>query len=111
MNQFEMLMYHAYTQEGGVVGAADLNIPAPDPDTSAVGFVKAEEDGHEGGLSRAVFPQKRVDFPLLHLEPDLVVGDNSGKYLGNIKHLNGGIGHPLLLLPIPDLLMRRPENH
>ena len=103
-------MNHADPQRRGVVGVVDLHDLAVLADLARLGLVQTEQHTHQGGLSGAVLAQKRVDLALLQLKRDVVVGLDSGEFLGNMEHFDDilHICHDLTCFrPVIPLLYRR----
>ena len=57
-HQVIVLVHHAHTGGQGIGAAANLCGPAVDADAARIGIVDPEENVHQGGLARPVFPQK-----------------------------------------------------
>ena len=81
-------MHHADAQRGGVVGIVDLHHLTVFLDFARLRLIQTEQHAHQGGFACAVLPQEGVDFPSSELECDIVVGDDTGEFLGNVKHFN-----------------------
>jgi hypothetical protein len=88
MYQFKMLMHHADTQGIGIQGAFHFDFLPLYFDHALLRLVKSEENAHEGGLSRAVFSQQRVDLTLFQLNRNIIIGNDSRKLLCDVKHFN-----------------------
>ena len=87
-SELEVLVHHADAQTVGVVGVVDLDDLAVLLDDALLRLVKAEEHAHQGRFACAVFAEQRVDLALSELQSDIIVGDNTGESLGDIKHLD-----------------------
>ena len=87
-HQLEMLVNHADPQIIGVIGVVDLDFNAVFLDGAFFRLIKAEQHAHERALSRSVFTEQRVDFSFLQLERDIIVGDDTGELLRDVKHLD-----------------------
>ena len=51
-------------------------------------LVQAEQHAHQRGFARAVFAQQCMDLSSAQLQRDVVVGDDAGELLGDVKHLD-----------------------
>ena len=106
LHQLEVLVDHADAQGVGIVGVVDLHLFSVLADLTLLRLIQPEEHAHQGGLSRAVLPQKGVNLPLFQLERNVVVGDDARKALCDVQHLDHVLGHTLsllLLYPAPPL--------
>ena len=83
-----MLMHHTNAQGRGIVGVLDGHWFSILADLSSIWLIHPKEDRHQRRLPCAVFPQQRMDLPFPQLECDVVIGPNSRKLLGDVKHLN-----------------------
>ena len=87
-----MLMHHADVEGCGVIGIVDLNNLAVFLDDARFRLIKAEQNAHQRGFSRAVFSQQGVDFAPAKLERDVVIGHNAGEFFPDVEHFNNVIG-------------------
>ena len=88
LHQLKVLVHHADVQGGCIVGAVDLNnLPVLFDDT---GFrlIQAKQNAHQGGFSRAVFAQQGMNLAPAKLERYVIIGFDSGEFLGDVQHLN-----------------------
>ena len=83
-----MLMHHPNVQRRGVIGIADLDHLAVFLDHAFFRLVKAEQNAHQSGLSRAVLAQQRMNLSGPQLQGDVVVGLDPGENLGDVQHLD-----------------------
>jgi hypothetical protein len=88
MYQFEMLMYHADAQRVGIQRPGNLFFFSSDFNDA-----RFEQHAHERRFPCAVFAEKGVNLTLFQLQSDVVVGDDAGKFLRNIQHLDNIIIH------------------
>ena len=86
-DEHKFLVDHANAQRNGILRAVDHNRLAIDQDFTFIPLVETIEDLHQGTLSRAILAQQRVDFPWLHRQVNLIVGQDAGKALGNLLHV------------------------
>ena len=93
MYQLKMLVYHADAQGIGIQGAFNLHFLSPDFNHTLFRLVQPEQHAHQRGLTCSVLSQQGVDFPLLKLKGNIVVGYNTGKFLCDAQHLNNIIIH------------------
>ena len=88
LDQLEVLVHHADAKIVGVVRVLDLDLLAVLLDGALLGLIQAEQYAHQGGLASAVLTQQGVDLALFQLERDIVVGDDAGESLRDVKHLD-----------------------
>ena len=88
-HELEVLVHHAHAQPDGVVGGADGDLLAVQPDLACFGLIQAGQRVHQGGLAGAVFAQQRVDLAGSYLEVDRVVGQHAGELLRDAAHFDG----------------------
>ena len=88
LHQFEVLMHHADAKVVGVVGVFDLDLPAVLFDDALLCLIQTEKNAHQSRFAGAVFTQQGVNFALLQLQGDIVVGNDAGEFFGNVKHFN-----------------------
>ena len=88
IHELEMLMHHADAQRVRVVRVFDMDDLSVFADFAFFRLIHAKEHAHQSGFARAVFAQQRVDLALFELQGNIVVGDNSRKFLGNVQHFN-----------------------
>ncbi len=89
--QFKMLVYHTDIQFCGVIGRLNLYLFTTDDDLAFVWLIHTEKHAHQGGFTGAVFPKECVDFAFFDLDGYIVVGNDAGKTLGDVIHLNNVI--------------------
>ena len=81
--------YHHADAEGvGIVGIVDLDFLAVFFDDALLGLIQTEQNAHQGGFACAVLTQQGVDLAPFQLQGDVVVGDDAGKALRDVKHLD-----------------------
>ena len=88
LDQFEVLMHHAYAQCVGVVRVVDLDLLPVFLDNTLFRLVQAEQHTHQGGFTGAVFAQQGMDLALAQLQGDIVVGFDTGEFLGDVQHFD-----------------------
>ena len=93
LHQFKVLVHHADAQGIGVVGVVDLHFLAVLMDLAFLRLVQTEQHAHQGGLTGTVFTQQGMDLTLAKLQGDIVVGDDTGKPLGDVQHFHCVICH------------------
>ena len=82
-----MLVHHTDSLVDGINGIMDGYGGAVKDDFPFVRFFQTEQHLHQGGLTRAVFPCQRMDFPLSEGEIHMIVGHKSGRVnLCDIPH-------------------------
>ena len=81
-------MHHPDAQRGGVVGIVDPHDLTVFLDLPRFRLIQAEQHAHQGRFARAVLAQKRVDLPSPQLEGDIIIGDDTGKFFGDMEHLD-----------------------
>ena len=72
----------------GIVGVPDLDHLTVLFNDTLFRLVKAEQDAHQGGFSRTVFAQQRMDLAPLQLKGNVVVRHYAGKFFSDIEHFN-----------------------
>jgi hypothetical protein len=80
-HEHEVLVDHADARGdrlGRVTERPDLLV---DDDLALVGPVEAREDVHEGGLARPVLAEEGEDLAAIHLDADVIVGQDPGELL------------------------------
>ncbi len=95
-NQHKVLVDHSNTQRNRVIGVMNIRDFPIDQNLTLVGFVKAIDDIHQGGLARPIFPKQGVNLTREKGKGDMVVRQNSRKTLGDVPNFQGGdnrIGH------------------
>ena len=88
VDQLEMLMDHADAQGRGVIGVIDLDDLAVFLDHTCFRLIQAEQNAHQRGFSRTVFAQQRMDLATAQLKRNVVICNDTRKFLGNIQHLD-----------------------
>ena len=88
-DQHEMLMDHTDPQFNGLVRAVDLNLFPVDKDLAGSRPVETVENVHQGGFSRTVFTEDRVDLPFMNLQLDTVVRSEIAEHFDDILHFHG----------------------
>ena len=88
LDQLEMLVHHADAEIVGIVGVFDLDFLAVLFDGALLGLIKTEQNAHQRGFACAVLAQQGMNFALFELERDIVVGDDTGETLRDVKHFN-----------------------
>jgi hypothetical protein len=83
-----MLVDHAYFKVVGVVGVIYFDDLAVFVYYYFLRLIKAEQHTHQSRLSRAVLAEQSVYFAFFKLQRDVVVGYNSGEYLGDVQHFD-----------------------
>ena len=73
VNELEVLMDHADAEIQSVLRRADDNFLIVNENFALVWEINTREHVHQGGLSRAVFAQKRKYLASVYIEPNLVV--------------------------------------
>ena len=81
-------MDHADSQRRCIIGAVDLDLLSVLLDDARFRLVQAEQHAHQRGFARAVFAQQCMDLSSAQLQRDVVVGDDAGELLGDVKHLD-----------------------
>ena len=76
-------MDHANPAGGGVMGGAKGDLMTFEVDGPLIRGEKTVEDAHQRRLAGAVFSQERVDFALIQVKVDTVIGDQPAKPFGN----------------------------
>jgi hypothetical protein len=79
-----VLVDHPDAKVIGIIGAVYGNFLAPDFNLPLIGMVQTEKDAHQGRLSRTILSEDSMNFPLLYLQGDIVIGDNTGKLLTDV---------------------------
>ena len=87
LDQLEVLMHHADAEGVSVVRVLDLNLDAVFFDDALLSLIQAEKHAHQSRFARTVFAEQSVDLALPELKRDIVVGDDAGESLGDVKHL------------------------
>ena len=87
LDQLEVLMHHADAEVVCVVRVLYLDLDAVLFDDALLGLIQTEKHAHQGRFSRAVFAEQRVYLALFELKRNIVVGDDAGEPLGDVKHL------------------------
>ena len=87
-HQLEVLVHHADAEVVGIVGVFDLDFLAILFDHALFRLIQAEQHAHQGGFACAVLTQQGVDLALLELQGNVVVGDDAGESLRDVKHLD-----------------------
>ena len=101
LDQLEVLMDHPDAEVVGVIRVVDFDFFSVLLDDTLLGLVQAEQNTHQRALAGAVLSQKRVDFAFFQLEGNVIVGDDAGESLRDVKHLNR------ILLQIHSLLFTK----
>ena len=81
-NQHKMLVDHADTGSNGLLGVADVQLLAVQPDLTGGGAVQAVQNVHQGGLACTVFAQQGMNVALFHRKAHIFIGNNRAKPLG-----------------------------
>ena len=76
-HQHKVLMYHADTLADGVHGRFNCRLLSVEDNLPGIGGFNAEQDFHQRGFSRAVFPQKGVNLAFFQGQTDILVSDDS----------------------------------
>ena len=87
LHQHKVLMNHAYAMPNRIGGRLDFDGLAIEQDFPLVGLIEPVEDFHQRAFAGAVLAQQGVNFPGLHIEIDMIIGQDAGKALGDIPHL------------------------
>ena len=88
LDQFEVLMHHAYAQCVGIVRVVDLDFFSVFLDRTLLRLVQTKEHAHQGRFTGAVFAQQGMDLALAQLQGDIVVGFDTGEFLGDVQHFD-----------------------
>ena len=88
LDQFEVLMHHAYAQRVGVVRVVDLDFFSVFLDRTLLRLVQTKEHAHQGRFTGTVLAQQGMDLALAQLQGDIVVGFDTGKFLGDVQHFD-----------------------
>ena len=83
-----MLMYHAYAETRRIVRIFDGGFFTVYFYRTAVGMIEPEQNTHERRFARAVFAEYRVDFAVFYLKRDIVICNDAGKFLSDVKHFD-----------------------
>ena len=83
-----MLMYHADAECIRVVRVADIDNLAVFQYFALFRLVKTEKNAHKSRFSRSVFAEQGMNLALFQLQGNVVVGNDSGKPFGDVKHLD-----------------------
>ena len=83
-----MLVHHADAQCVGIVGVADGDLLAVFQDLALFRLIQAEQHAHQRTFARTVLAQKGVHLALAQLQGDIIVCLDTGKFLGNVEHLD-----------------------
>ena len=86
-DQHEVLVNHANSAGDGIRGIGDLDRFSIEQDFAFIRAGQSVENIHERRLARAVFAKQGVDLPGLHIQIDMVVGDDTREALGDSAHL------------------------
>ena len=82
-HQLEMLMHHADATANGVARTLQRNLRAIHENLALVRLVQPVDHLDQGRLTRTVFSQQPNDLTLVDSQRHVVVGDDSGKALGD----------------------------
>ena len=85
-DQVVLLIDDLHAVAPGLGGGHVFKLLPVDPDAALFVLHRAGQDLDQGGLSRAVLSQKRVDLPLIHLQVHLVQRHHAGVELGDALH-------------------------
>ena len=88
MHQFEVLMNHSNAQIIGIIWILDLHFHSIFFDDPLLRLIESKKNAHQRGFSSTVLSQQGMDLTLFQLQGDLVVGDDPGKFLGDLKHFD-----------------------
>ena len=83
-----MLVDHTDAELCSMTGRSDLHLFAAYVYLAIVGLIHSEQHTHKSGFSRAVLAEKREYLPLLYTQRNIVVGNKTGKTLGDMLHFN-----------------------
>ena len=83
-----MLMDHADTERCRIVRVPDLHFLAVFADLTFLRLIQSEQHTHQGRFAGTVLAQQRMDLSAPKLQGNIVVCDNAGEDLGNVKHFN-----------------------
>src|SRR5688500_1346855 len=83
-----MLMDHRQSGEHGIARALESNRLTVDPDLPFVRVVEPEQDVHQGRFAGPVLAEQRVNLTATNGELDAVIGDDAGKPLDDLPHLD-----------------------
>ena len=89
VHQLKVLVDHPDTQPFGVLRGIDGHQLPLHQNISPVRLINAGEHIHQGGLSRAIFPQQGQNLPLAQVQVHILVGRHAAEDLGNAPHFNG----------------------
>jgi hypothetical protein len=70
-----------------------LHILTINKEGAPVRLQQTVQDVYQGGFAGAVFAYQGMNLPLRHVEVHIVIGQNQGKFFGNVTHVNGKIRH------------------
>ena len=87
-HELKMLMHHADAESRRIVRIFDRLFFAVYFYRTAVGMIEPEQNTHERRFARAVFAEYRVDFTVFYLQRDIVVCNDAGKFLSDVKHFD-----------------------
>jgi hypothetical protein len=79
VDQFEVLIHHAYSCLDRLVGGAETYLLFPQVNGPAVRLQLPGKDGHEGRFAGPVFPEQGEDLAFLQGQRDIAVGMNLAK--------------------------------
>ena len=87
-NQHKMLMYHTHPPANGRPGAEMRYRLSLDCEPASCGRINTVQNIHQGAFPRAVFSHQCKNFPLLYGQRHIVIGQNPGKFHGDMGKLN-----------------------
>ena len=87
-HKLKVLVDHSDSKPRRVIRILYRNFLSADFYRSPVGMIKPEQDAHQRGFSRPVLAQNRMNLAVPHLKRNIIVRDNTRKFLPDIEHLN-----------------------
>lgn len=87
LREVQLLVDGADVQMLCILGRVDLHFLSFKQDLALIFGIRAGENLHQRGLSRAVLPQQRVHLALAHGEVDVVQRQHAGEALHDAAHL------------------------
>ena len=83
-DQLEVLVDHADAQIICVIGIADLDFLAVLLNDTFLRCIKTKQHAHQSGLACTVFTKQCMNLALLQLERDVIVGNNTREFFGDV---------------------------
>ena len=80
-DEHEVLVHHADTGGHSISGAREMHGLIIDKNLAAVGLIEPVQNVHEGGLTRAVFAEERMNFALVDDQVNVVIGYERAEHL------------------------------